>query len=384
MYKYILTILLLMTNISALSVFDNIDSRNTPFEEVECPIQIEGADQDRDGVSDDIDKCPNTPCNFTVNYEGCSPKIDHTLDTDRDGILNHFDKCPNTIKGFAVNSEGCPICSCTTVLFQIFSNKVSRLSRREIRDFAKAVNKNYNSQIIIKYNAYYKSGEEYDNTISNQRINNLSDILVFLGVHRNRIYIAKVAPQESNSSQEILAKNREMYLSVNYLDYNANDSDKDGVFDTKDKCLDTGENIEIDEFGCTINAELDIHFKPNSSKLAKYSMKLLKNFTRYILENSISEIYIRGYTDNQENNSIDLSYQRAKIIRDKLIEFGVSQYMITLSYYGDKSAITPNITPKDKAKNRRVEVRMKYNNASGEYWENRAQRFEKFILKPLL
>jgi len=113
-------------------------------------------------------------------------------------------------------------------------------------------------------------------------------------------------------------------------------------------------------------------------------MKLLKNFTRYILENSISEIYIRGYTDNQENNSIDLSYQRAKIIKDKLIEFGVSQYMITLLYYGDKSAIIPNITPKDKAKNRRVELRTKYNNASGEYWEDRAQRFEKFILKPLL
>jgi len=382
MLKFIVFFLLFFTNLSALSVFDNINSRNTPFEEMECPIQIEGADQDRDGISDEIDKCPDTPCNLNVNYEGCPYKIDITLDRDRDGILNHFDKCPDTIKGFAVNRDGCPICSCATILFQIFSDEISKRSRREIRNFVKAVNQNYNSQIIIKSNAYYKSGEEYNSTLSNQRIDKLSDILEFLGVHRNRIYTENIVPQESNSSQEILAKNREMYLSINYLDYNADDSDKDGVFDSKDKCLGTGENIIVDDFGCPLNVELDIHFKSNSSKLAKYSMKLLKNFTRYILENGMNEIYIRGYTDNKENNSIDLSYQRAKIIRDKLIEFGVNEYNINLSYYGDKNSITPNITLKDKARNRRVELRTKNNsnNDSGEYWENRANKFEKFIL----
>jgi len=222
MYKYILTILLLISNIFALSVFDTINLKTSWSGIDEYPIKIYEADQ------------------------------------DGDGILNHFDKCPNTIKGFAVNSDGCPICSCTTVSFQIFSDEISKHSRREIRDFVKAVNQNYNSQIIIKSNAYYKSGEEYNNRLSNERIDRLSYILEFLGVHRNRIYIEDIVPQESNSSQEILAKNREMYLSVNYLDYNADDSDRDGVFDTKDKCLDTGENIEIDEFGCTINAELDI------------------------------------------------------------------------------------------------------------------------------
>lgn len=61
-------------------------------------------DSDQDGVTDEVDKCPETPKGETVNLEGCS---ESQLDNDADGIVNILDKCPATPKGDKVNPDGC-------------------------------------------------------------------------------------------------------------------------------------------------------------------------------------------------------------------------------------------------------------------------------------
>src|SRR5665648_809581 len=58
-------------------------------------------DTDMDGVSDNKDKCPNTPTGVAVDEEGCP--VD-----DGDGITNSADICPNTPKGYKVDASGCP------------------------------------------------------------------------------------------------------------------------------------------------------------------------------------------------------------------------------------------------------------------------------------
>ena len=40
----------------------------------ECPIKINAPDLDRDGVPNQVDQCPATPCNFTVDRYGCPLK----------------------------------------------------------------------------------------------------------------------------------------------------------------------------------------------------------------------------------------------------------------------------------------------------------------------
>jgi OmpA-OmpF porin, OOP family len=59
-------------------------------------------DADRDGVADNLDKCPGTPRGATVDASGCP------MDADRDGIADGVDKCPGTPAGTMVDSEGCP------------------------------------------------------------------------------------------------------------------------------------------------------------------------------------------------------------------------------------------------------------------------------------
>lgn len=63
------------------------------------------ADSDGDGVTDDIDRCPNTPAGTRVDSLGCPVP----LDSDGDGVTDDRDQCPNTPAGTEVDSSGCPI-----------------------------------------------------------------------------------------------------------------------------------------------------------------------------------------------------------------------------------------------------------------------------------
>ena len=66
------------------------------------PFRKHVSDSDCDGVSDKLDKCPNTPKGAIVDETGC-PK-----DADGDGVPDGIDKCPNTPKGATVDASGCP------------------------------------------------------------------------------------------------------------------------------------------------------------------------------------------------------------------------------------------------------------------------------------
>lgn len=60
-----------------------------------------GRDSDGDGITDDRDKCQNTPRGARVDKRGCP------LDADGDGVADGLDKCPDTPKGAKVNADGC-------------------------------------------------------------------------------------------------------------------------------------------------------------------------------------------------------------------------------------------------------------------------------------
>ncbi|MDP6922619.1 MAG: Ig-like domain-containing protein, partial [Lutibacter sp.] len=62
------------------------------------------SDDDNDGVTNDVDQCPDTPAGEMVNANGCS---DSQLDDDNDGVTNDVDQCPDTPDGSVVNSDGC-------------------------------------------------------------------------------------------------------------------------------------------------------------------------------------------------------------------------------------------------------------------------------------
>jgi len=62
-------------------------------------------DSDGDGVTDDLDRCPNTPMGTPVDSRGCPIPVD----SDGDGVPDDRDQCPNTPAGTEVDANGCPI-----------------------------------------------------------------------------------------------------------------------------------------------------------------------------------------------------------------------------------------------------------------------------------
>ena len=62
-------------------------------------------DKDGDGVSDDMDACPNTQDGAAVDEKGCST---FQVDSDNDGIPDGLDNCSNTPENTDVNASGCP------------------------------------------------------------------------------------------------------------------------------------------------------------------------------------------------------------------------------------------------------------------------------------
>ena len=67
-------------------------------------VNFEKKDTDGDGVTDDIDQCPDTPNGEQVNETGCSSA---QVDTDGDGVTDGLDQCPDTQSGQQVNETGC-------------------------------------------------------------------------------------------------------------------------------------------------------------------------------------------------------------------------------------------------------------------------------------
>jgi outer membrane protein OmpA-like peptidoglycan-associated protein len=76
-----------------------------------CPdtpagAQVDGtgcpSDSDADGVPDGVDRCANTAPGAEVNPTGC------TRDSDGDNIADGLDRCPDTESGVLVDQTGCP------------------------------------------------------------------------------------------------------------------------------------------------------------------------------------------------------------------------------------------------------------------------------------
>jgi membrane peptidoglycan carboxypeptidase len=84
-----------------------------------CEVPKEPEDSDKDGVTDDKDKCADTPAGTKVDGDGCpvkekdpdeeKPEPAKKVDTDKDGVPDVDDKCPGTPTGTKVDATGCPV-----------------------------------------------------------------------------------------------------------------------------------------------------------------------------------------------------------------------------------------------------------------------------------
>jgi Outer membrane protein and related peptidoglycan-associated (lipo)proteins len=147
------------------------------------------------------------------------------------------------------------------------------------------------------------------------------------------------------------------------------DTDKDGVNDEEDKC--PNEAGPGSNFGCPVIAPeiiekvniaaKNIFFSTGSAKLLPKSFSSLDNVVTILQDHPNYKVDIEGHTDTvgtAEKNHV-LSHDRANAVKAYLVTKGIDDSRIATAGYGFDRPIASNKTAAGRAKNRRVEMKLK-------------------------
>lgn len=140
------------------------------------------------------------------------------------------------------------------------------------------------------------------------------------------------------------------------------DSDGDGVVDYKDLCPNTPKGVTIDPNGCALSKTLALTFKTASDKILQISHSKVVEFATFMQKNPAYNAKIIGHTDSigkAETNMI-LSQKRAKATKAALVAQGVEASRIMTKGRGELDPITSNRTKEGRSANRRIEVKLSF------------------------
>ena len=144
----------------------------------------------------------------------------------------------------------------------------------------------------------------------------------------------------------------------------AADSDGDGIPDNRDKCPNTIQGAKVDGDGCLLTNQTitfnNIGFELNSAKLTATSRPLVDRLVKALKSQTNFYVEIAGHTDSTGSAEYNetLSDERAKAVRQYLIDNGVAAERLTARGYGEVVPVASNETSSGRAMNRRVEFRV--------------------------
>lgn len=108
-----------------------------------------------------------------------------------------------------------------------------------------------------------------------------------------------------------------------------------------------------------VKLKKQVHFAHDAATIEPDSQSLLEEIAD-VLKNraEIAKLEIQGHTDNTGSPVYNqrLSQQRADAVRDALIKLGVDGSRLDSKGYGQDKPLVPNVSPANRAKNRRVQL----------------------------
>ncbi|ARV09077.1 cell envelope biogenesis protein OmpA [Winogradskyella sp. PC-19] len=254
-------------------------------------------DTDRDGISDDIDACPEKP--GLLKYNGCP-------DTDEDGISDPNDNCPKTPGLEALN--GCPDAD--------------------------------NDGITDR-------NDKCPNTAGLAALNGCPDADND-GITDQQDKCPEIAGPFKN-------------YGCPWPDTDGDGvPDKDDKCPTETGTLANGGCKEFtrEEENLINQYARVILFNPGRTDIKEESKNILQDIITIMKNNSTARFYINGYTDSvgPASQNLKLSEERAIAVKNYLVINGINPNRLRSQGFGEENPIATNMVIEGRRKNRRVEI----------------------------
>lgn len=345
-------------------VWDKLDvCPNTPLNvivtELGCPV-----DNDGDGVADYLDECPHTP---SAAY-GFIDSVGCPIDTDGDGVPDYRDECPNTPKeayGYLAVT-GCPLDSDGDGVYDYLDQCPNTPAA------AYGMVDTLGCPIDSDGDGVYDYLDLCPGTPA-AAIGMVDQNGCPLDTDKDGVY------DYMDECPETPAAARNFVDSVGcFLD-----TDGDGVYDYEDQCptiAGVKENLGCPEIKREIRnllkkAMSGIQFENAKATIKPNSYKILNDIAKIFIDNPTYIVEVQGHTDNvgKYDYNMDLSERRAQAVRTYLINQGVPAERLTAHGYGPDRPIDDNKTKAGRAKNRRVEFNITFEEVTYETIYDRVQ-----------
>ena len=212
---------------------------------VESVFFAKVGDQDRDGVLDPSDQCPNTPRGVAVDARGCpldsdgdkvadykdqcpdtlrGTRVDargctllaKAIDSDGDGILDNADNCPGTPSGAQVDARGC--WTLQSVKFETSKWDIKPLYHPLLDAVADVLEKNPSLRVQVQGYTDSRGTAKYNQGLSENRAQAVTEYLTNKGIPKQRLNpvgFGLIRPVASNQTPEGRAENRRVQLKPN-------------------------------------------------------------------------------------------------------------------------------------------------------------------------
>ena len=332
-------------------VLDKLDvcpktPRNIRVDAMGCPLDTDG-----DGVPDYLDECPNTPAAAygTVDAAGCE------LDGDLDGVPDYLDLCPETPEEArtAVDENGCTRDTDHDGVPDYRDDCPNTLPEAAAYVDEHGCDKDSDGDGVPDYlDKCPNTPEEAYNFINEQG--------------------CPLDTDEDGVPDYMDKCPRTVYAARQHVDSCGcdKDTDKDGVPDYLDECPyvpGVKENKGCPQVKRAVSnilkkAMTGIQFETGKATILKKSYPILDEVAKVFLDNPDYIIEVQGHTDNVGNAEANrkLSDKRAHAVREYIVKKGVEANRITANGYGDTVPIADNKTKAGRAKNRRVEFKITF------------------------
>ena len=138
------------------------------------------------------------------------------------------------------------------------------------------------------------------------------------------------------------------------------DSDRDGISDDKDACLDTRRGVQVDAFGCAVTRGVvnGLVFEANTEVFKPGATRVLDRIVTEMKAAPSSRITISVHTDNSlpKNQAKQITTKQVIKIVKYLAKNGISTKRVVARSYGSTKPLADNVTDANRSRNRRVEI----------------------------